>query len=49
MLVVSGSYGHGDHHKETVFYIKAIEGQLNRRDYEGWARHDSRRVSRVAP
>jgi hypothetical protein len=46
MLIVSGSYGHGEHHNETVFYINAIEGQLDRRDYEGWLRHESRRVGR---
>lgn len=49
MLIVSGSYGHGDHHNETVFYINRVEGQLDRRDYQGWMRHESRRVSRVAP
>jgi hypothetical protein len=46
MLVVSGSYGHGDHHQETVFYINRLEGQLDRRDYDGWMRHE-RRISRV--
>jgi hypothetical protein len=43
MLVVSGSYGYGEHHNETVFYIDRVEGQLDRRDYDGWLRQEARR------
>lgn len=43
MLVVSGSYGRGEHHNETVFYIDKVEGQLDRRDYDGWLRQEARR------
>jgi hypothetical protein len=45
MLVVSGSYGYGEHHDETVFYISRIEGQIHRRDYDGWRRQEARRNS----
>jgi hypothetical protein len=43
VLVVSGSYGYGEHHHETVFYIGMVEGQLDRRDYDGWLRQEVRR------
>ena len=45
MLVVSGSYGYGEHHDETVFYINRIEGRIDRRDYDGWRRQEVRRNS----
>lgn len=49
MLVVSGSYGHGEHHQETVFYINSVEGQIDPGDYDGWMRQESRRFGRPAP
>jgi hypothetical protein len=44
MLVVAGSYGYGEHHHETVFYINSLEGRIDRRNYDGWLREEARRT-----
>jgi hypothetical protein len=44
ILAVTGFHGHGAHHEEPVFYIKAIGYAVARRLYRGWMRHERRRA-----
>jgi hypothetical protein len=45
LLLISGSYGHGPHHQEVVFYIDKGCQVLNRRTYAGWEKHKARHAS----
>lgn len=46
LLIVSGSYGHGPHHNETVFFVSRLHRTLPRRIFIGWRRHKAKFAAR---
>jgi len=41
-MVVHGSYGHGRHHDEQVFYVNHVLQHMDKQTYKGWKKHEKR-------